>query len=518
MKASYNLIHQNWIICENIDQGLVKYNLKNLFYNLEKIYDLADPCPIVNASLLRFLVVLMIEIFNPVSINDLQKLFSDGLEHEKIIKYFNTFENRFDLFAKKYPFFQADDKRVRPKSVLKMIHHFSSGNNATLFDHHSEKDGITLQPDEAARYLIANQFFGLGGLSGIPEKFTNSPAQKGINFFIKGETLKETLLLNCFLYHGDKAGGIPLTGNDLPAWRMDDPFVSRNIPYGLKDYLTWLNRRIRLIPEPTENGFVVRRMTDGPGLRLDDSFIDGQSIRDPFHFYYQGSNSILPEKFSENKAIWRDSAALFSFETYGQRNLLAPEIVLHLQYLVNRKVISDQRLFRLSAMGMASDKAKILFYQQEELPIPVKYLENINLVRELNVMLELGENCSKKLFGALSVYARIAVDGNDNSEENGRLKKLSQDAEKFREHLGGDRFFWVEAQRGFLDLLIDLPVNEEGAKNNWVNHLRLTTLSAFDQAITFSGNSTRYQEAAVIAEKSLWFNLNEILGQKEVIE
>lgn len=518
MQPTYNLIEQKWILCTDNEKNIVKHSLRSLLINLNQLSDLADPYPVVNASLLRFLLVLIIDIYNPSSTQDIITLFSEGFSPNKTDEYFQNFNDRFDLFSQSKPFYQADDDRVRPKSVLKLVHHFASGNNATLFDHHTESEGVSLQPDEAARYLIANQSFGLGGLSGIPEKFTNSPAQKGVNFFSKGNNLFETLLLNCFLYRGDKSGGIPLSENDKPAWRMNDPFEQRKTPFGLKDYLTWQNRRIRLIPEETDNGIVVRKMTDGPGLRLDDSFIDGQSIRDPFHFYYQGSNAILPQKFSESKAIWRDSAALFSFETNNQNQLLAPEIILHLKFLVNRRIIADNQMFRLSALGMASDKAKILFYREEELPIPILYLEDINLVRELGDMIELAEKCSRKLFGAINVFARVAVDGINELQNLREIKKLSPDAEKFRNHLGGDRFFWVEAEKGFLSLLLDLPNAPLEAKKVWGDHLYSSAYKAFEKTTNFSGDSTRYLEARVLAEKSLWFSLNEIFDRKEVKE
>ncbi len=518
MKPTFNLIDQKWILCTDNEKKIVKHSLSSLFINLNQLSDLADPYPVVNASLLRFLLVLIIDIYNPSSIQDIGTLFSEGLNPKKTAEYFQNFKDRFDLFSPTNPFYQADDDRVRPKSVLKLVHHFASGNNATLFDHHTESEGVSLQPDEAARYLITNQSFGLGGLSGIPDKFTNSPPQQGINFFIKGNNLFETLLLNCFLYRGDKSGGIPLSENDKPAWRMDDPYIERKIPFGLKDYLTWHNRRIRFLPEETENGIIVRKMTDGPGLRLDDSFIDGQSIRDPFHFYYQGSTAILPQKFSESKAIWRDSAALFSFEANNQNQLLAPEIILHLHFLVNRRIIFDNQLFRLSALGMASDKAKILFYREEELPIPISYLKDINLVRELGEMIELAEKCSRKLFGAINVFARVAVDGINELQDLREKKKLSPDAEKFRNHLGGDRFYWIEVEKGFLSLLLDLPNASQKAKKIWEDHLYSSAFKAFEKVINFSGDSTRYLEARVLAEKSLWFSLNEIFDRKEVKE
>ncbi len=84
------------------------------------------------------------------------------------------------------------DERVKPKSVNSLIHDMASGNNATLFDHHTDESDIALTPPQAGRMLIAAQAFGLAGLSGLPQKFTYAPCIGGVIFLSGGYPIRDT--------------------------------------------------------------------------------------------------------------------------------------------------------------------------------------------------------------------------------------------------------------------------------------------------------------------------------------
>lgn len=179
---------------------------------------------------------------------------------------------------------------------------------------------LSLTPAQAARHLIAAQSFGLAGLSGLVEKFTYAPCVGGALFLVQGKNLFQTLVLNMVRYSEDDP--ISKRGNDLPAWEMENPHEERGLfPNGYLDDFTWQNQRILLKPESDAAGAIrVRTMTMALGLRMESE------IQNPM-MHYDANNKTkkpFPLRFSESKALWRDSSALFKLHVEGHR----PPLVL----------------------------------------------------------------------------------------------------------------------------------------------------------------------------------------------
>lgn len=517
MHEKFNLIIQPWIPCVDRLGKNQKYGLLEVLSRADELAALLSPAPVVKASLYRLLLCILGRIFDPRTVAEWVQLREAGtFNNPKLHAYLDQWAYRFNLFDEQRPFFQARDERVRIKALLKMVPHLSSGNNATLFDHSTEEGGVTFAPDEAALYLVALQYYGLGGLSGIEPKFTAAPPCRGISFFVQGRTLFETLLLNMIPAGDDSMHAIPIydAKSDRPCWEMDDPFQARKTPYGLFDYLTWQNRRVLLFPEQEDGRVVVRKMTEAPGLRLDDQFIDGVAVRDPYQYYRMGSQGPTELRFDEERALWRDSAALFRFEDQ-EAGLLSPPNLMWLSILVKRGILAKSATLQVNALGMAANKSKVLFYGDENLPLPAGYLEDINQVGDLQNALELAEKLSKSLYGAVSGMAEIIISFDCDLKGSKPDRNM---VDTLRQHLRGDRIFWAGLENGFSNLVVGLPGDRENTLRTWQELLRSQAWAALEYSERLAGDDLRARKAAVKARAIVGGAIKEHLDllEKEV--
>ena len=314
MSVTFNLLDEPWLPCIRMDGSPVNLGLRDALVQAHTLRELHGETPLVTAALHRLMLAALHRIFGPENRKTWRALWeADRWDKVALGDYFDEWHHRFDLFDSEHPFYQAVDERVKPKPVNKLILDAAFGNKATLFDHNTESEGITLSPARAARAVVTAQNFGLAGLSGLPQKFTDSPCARGVLFLVQGETLFETLALNLLRYPDE--GVMPSNQDDRPAWEMDDPFTpDRSVPLGYLDYLTWQGRRILLLPEDTRDGVAVRQMTLAPALRL------SSEVQDPMkHYRKDEKRGFLVLRFSEHRALWRDSAALYRLNATDAR-------------------------------------------------------------------------------------------------------------------------------------------------------------------------------------------------------
>ncbi|NLG48937.1 MAG: type I-E CRISPR-associated protein Cse1/CasA, partial [Chloroflexi bacterium] len=275
MTYHYDLISEPWVPCVTDDGRMEELGLRDALVQAHRFRELGGESPLVSAALYRLLLAVVHRVFGPEGRDAWAELWARKCwDAAALDAYFARWRHRFDLFDEDRPFFQASYPGAKPKSIISLVHHMASGNNPVLFDHHTETDGASLSPAEAARALVAAQSFGLGGLSGFPEKFTDGSCARGVLFLVVGDTLFETLMLN-MPYRSKEDDPLGLEKPDMPCWEMDDPLnLDGGRPYGLQDRYTWLNRRVRLLgPDIGPSGPRVREMTWGPGLRLDEKAV-----------------------------------------------------------------------------------------------------------------------------------------------------------------------------------------------------------------------------------------------------
>ncbi len=504
MPYSFNLVDQPWIPCVDLDGRSQLLGLQDALERAHEMQALAGETPLVTAALLRLLLALLHRLHGPSEDPDVwgDLWARDRFAAEPIQEYLARWRERFDLFDATRPFYQRAHPKAKPKSVISLIHDLASGNNPVLFSHSWEDRGTVLSPAQAARALVAAHAFGLGGLSPVSgERFTDGPAARGITFIIQGDTLFQTLMLNLIPYPVSDILATDV-GADLPAWEMDDPYrPETRIPYGYLDYLTWQNRRILLLPQDGPEGPVVSQMLLGPGLRFGDSIVD------PLKHYRKGAKEgWLVLRYNEDRALWRDSAAVLRVVPKDQRRSagsLPPYSLTWLHMLLDYGDVpglSRQHTKRLLALGMANDQAKVEFYRADQLPLPLALLRDQDLVTHLELALALAEAARGQLWGALSTLAVELL----YHREGGNL---GQQQRKERDDLmaswGAERRYWAALELPFYDLVTSLVDDAPAARAAWAQTVRSAAWAALEAAAEGLGESATALKAAVLARQQL---------------
>lgn len=491
MTYSFNLLRRPWIPCTRGSE-VVELSLRDTLARAHELHGIAADSPLETAALYRLLLAVLHSVLRgPVSQAAWIALWEQGYWDMRMFDaYFEKWEHRFDLFDTRHPFYQERDPRVERKAVIALVPHMASGNNATLFDHHTEEEGVVLTAAEAARSLLVSQAFGLAGLSGIEQKHTDAPWTRGIIFLLEGDSLFETLMLNLLRY--PYAPFFPTTSqNDAPAWEMDSPCVpERNIPYGYLDYLTWYNRRVWLIPEGETAAPNVRLMTLAPALRLD------KRILDPFKHYQRDAKAGYQElRFSEERALWRDSAALFRVRTSD--SCRPPHNFAWLAALTENGIVEPHRTYRFMALGMANNQAKIDFLREEHWPLPLEYLRQETLLGQLASALERAEEVGRLLWQTTCQMALLVIAPRTDGQAWGEVDRLLREqATALCEHWGIESRYWGSLERPFLEFIEDLP-ERPNALEHWEETVADAAHNAFAEAQRLAGDSAAALRAAV---------------------
>lgn len=514
---SFNLVDEPWIPCVREDKVTVELSLLGVFAQAHQLRHLAGDSPLVTAALLRFLLALAHRVYGPHDEEEWVRLWEmERWDVQPLEEYLSIWRHRFDLFDAAHPFYQADDERVKPKSVISLSHDRASGNNATLFDHHTESTGETLSPAQAARTLIAAQAYGLAGLSPIKQNFTDGASAGGILFLVEGDSLRETMLLNMLSYPPDTNQFKVQTDKDKPAWEMDNAYLpKRTNPLGYLDYLTWQNRRVRLLPERFAGRTVVRNMTMGPALRMDASVLDPM-----MHYREDKKLGHIALSFREDRVLWRDSASLFGITANNGTGMRPPATFQWLRWLLEEMETPEKhRLYRTLALGMSKKQAKVFFFRQESLPLPLAYLTQEELVTYLHTVLSRTETVAFDLVQALrltGMLERVAEveDGGWQKQWRGLNRNAKGDINNWIDHTGAERNYWASLDTPFQQLIVSLPENADEAMAAWHEQLRRSALAAFDLAGQATANDARSFKAVVRGQGYLQYRLDEALGTK----
>jgi len=505
MAPHFNLAYEPWIPCIQADGQAIDLSLRDALVEAHELQELAGDSPLVTAALYRLLLAVLHRIFGPPGSDAWESLWQAGSwDRERVNEYLAAWQHQLDLFDAERPFYQVADRRVKPKSVCSLVHEFASGNNATLFDHHMDDEDVWLAPAQAARLLVTAQSFGLAGLSGLPQKFTDGSCTRGVIFLVQGNTLFQSLALNLLRYPDD--GFFVGRSGDRPAWEMDDPHTpERSVPLGYLDYLTWQNRRILLLPEANSGGIRVRQMTVAPGLRLDAGVLDTMK-----HYRKDEKRGPLPRRFNEDRALWRDSAALFKLHSGGWR---PPVTFDWLAELVHMGVLSKTLTERTLALGMANKQAKVEFYRSERLALPLAYLQDRSLVESLDTALGMAEDVGRRLWGAgrrLATYLLSPVADAPDARQPKR-----EDLDQVMGPWGIERIYWSRLEVEFRTTMERIPRDTEGALDAWQTVLRRTAWDAIEHAARLVGTDPRGFKAIVRAREQLALGLSRLFPRDD---
>jgi CRISPR system Cascade subunit CasA len=504
MTYSFNLIDQKWIPCVDFNGCVKEFSLRETLIRAHQLRGIQGDSPLETAALYRLLLaVLHSASRGPQRKSDWTALWEkDSWNLETFNGYLDQWLDRFDLFHPERPFYQAPDQRAKPKSVITLAMDMASGNNAVLFDHHTEDMGVSLSFAKAARALVVAQSFGLAGLFLPGATFTDAPWGRGILFFLEGDNLYKTLVLNLLPYPDQDVR--PTRPSDKPAWEQDNPYEpERQIPDGYLDYLTWQSRRILLTPEESQP--VVRSMTMAPGLRLDSAILD------PMKAYRKNEvkGIWMSARFSEDRALWRDSGSYFGVKT---EHGIPPQ---PFSWLSDHLDEPGLQKFRFMALGMANDQAKVEFFREEHLPISLEYLKNDDLVADLRNALDLAEKTRFSLKIASQWLALLVISPKADGKKWQEVDKISKEqAEKLMTHWNVERFYWQQLEIPFLRLLEDLLEHPE-AIETWIETLRRAAWDALEQAANSAGTDATALKASVRARGMLGYELKKLFPEPE---
>jgi len=516
MADSFNLLERPWLPCIDDQNKLVNLNLVEAIIQAHRLTEIRSDLPVITGSLYLFLIAYVMNIFKPETNNQWEALWQLGkFPSDQLDTYNQDWGDRFDLFDPKHPFYQdpkfgtreKDKKNLKkgkqpePKGFSGFLLHLASGNNATLFDHSLDSLPETYSAAEAVQLLIMLQAYSLGGMSSASiakdRYYKDSAFGRGILFLNKGQNLFETLMLNILSKTFDSFSN----EEDMPCWEKDDLHgFERYSPEGILDLLTWQSRRILLLPKPNPDEIAVQLMLSAPG----QSFVE--TFSNPFfHNRITTSGkkqSIKPLRFQIGRSLWRDSTAILNVNTPDTENPLPVKWTAHLQ----SADILEKQIVQLDLYGMCTQpgQKKAYFYDNETFTAPAAYLEDRELLEQLENGLTWAEQVRSDLYIAVRELARFIVVPMHDLE--GIRTPGRDDTDPLMQHWNAEHHYWHALEPAFYEYLLSLP-ESESAHDAWENAIRQSAWDALNFAANQVGTDPVCLKAKAKAERSLGFLL-----------
>jgi CRISPR system Cascade subunit CasA len=484
MSFSFNLIERPFIPCVRRDGRSVEYGLRDALLMAHDVAELRDGSPLVTVALHRLLLAILHRCYGGPK-NSAERIAIRNSGHfdvDRINEYFHKWFDRFDLLHEKYPLFQRAAFTTRePSSINRLSQERSRGNNAALFDHTTDDPPLSYSPAEAARAVITEQAFAIGGGKSETGNTTHAPLVSGATVLIRGDTLFETLWLNLTVYDGEEKP-IPCDGEDAPIWEQSssEPHKDSVIPRGYLDYLTWQSRTLRLHPVVENEQVVIRQVSYAQGRKLETK----AGFFEPMMAYARRDEKdpFAQVRFNAFRELWRDSVPLFQVNEKHQKYERAPTCLDSLSAFELKDILPRSAKYRLSAFGLCTDKAKVNFWRHETIPLPLSYLDRPELVESLKRALSLAESLASEVLRP-AAWATAANWLTVNPEMKPDTERVRSIVDSF----APERLYWSRLERPFRELLIDLA-NDGADLNACVNRwywdtLHPTVKDAFEQSV-----------------------------------
>lgn len=509
-EISYNLIDQAWIPVLDLKNQPLRASLREVLIKPQEYRLLAATLPHTNAALYRPLLANLYRVYGDINENRWQEIWQAGrFDAQKVEEYLAKNYENFDLFSPSRPFYQRQnpDVEMKPANILYFM--TGGGNPETLFDHSTDDVPIVISPADAALALLTVQSFSLAGLCHPQLKltFTDAPCARGAVFFLQGSNLFESLMLNLVAYNPSEP--MRRVGEDLPAWERVDAYQPRTVPDGYVDYLTWPTRRVMLFPELIDGEIKVTRVSMAPGLVLDSN------VRNPMYHYRIDQNAKSGQspfkllRFTEGKALWRDSAALLNFEPQQTEQ---PAAVRWASRLIAKKWLPKRKLV-LAAYGMATEpgKSKVLFYRGDQFEFSDDLLSSETLVDLLDQALDKAVQVREPLVNAVKRMANLYL-ASDSDQTSSESKKANpDDVKKLVATLDPESRYWQLLELSFYRFLDELPQLGDDALKGWIVTLRQVALRVCDSVVQLLGTNVKALKASTKGQSSLWTKLKGIL-------
>jgi CRISPR system Cascade subunit CasA len=448
--ASFDLINESFVPVVTADGTQLELGLRDTLLRAHEMTEVRDPSPLVTIALHRLLLTILHAGYRgPKNQADRIAIRTAGrFDANRINAYFEKWTDRFDLFHPTHPFLQrAGFTTKEPSGINRLAQELSRGNNAALFDHTTDDPPPAFTPAQAARAVIAEQAFAVGGGKSDTGNTTHAPLVSGAIVLAHGKTLFETLWLNLTEYDGEERP-VSGPGDDAPIWerKPKPPHQQSPVRDGYLDYLVWPARTLALHPEEENGQVVVRRVSYAQGRKFEAE----TGFFDPMVAYFRTDQGDRPVRFNEYKDLWRDSASLFQFAQTESAQSRGPTTLHTLQPLINEGVLPRSARYQVSLIGLCTDKAKVLFWRHESLPLPLVYLDDLSLVESLKFALKLAEEVAVALRGAVRATAKNRLRGESSGEpDKDRVQNLC-------DAYAAEPRYWSRLERPFRSLLAGL--------------------------------------------------------------
>ena len=497
---SFNLTTEKWMPVVSQNFQLQENSLIELFENWNTIQEIQGDNPPTTLAIHRFLLAVLHRAYQgPKDIDHWEEIEHD--DGQKAIAYLKAHADCFDLRHPERPFLQDANITQDAAAEIYQAHVLHGNNTSTVFCHDHQWSSASLSISEAARLVLRLHWFDVGGRkTGSSVSAGVIPTMDAANVLVRGQSLKETLLLNLMQYNPKKEIPSVVNGDDLPTWEREPAAALERIPNGYIDYLTYQWRRVRLFFEQDRAVNVAFHGGDRIPKGVDASQWECGVA------YNKTKKGLLKLRLNHERSLWRDSTAFLQSSDVGHR----PQIISWVSQLQAEELTETH--LRIQVLALSIDpkiQAKPLGWSSEEFSVPVSYLTDRPLWEALSVAIKDAESHYKQVFrifegSPYKVLAKILKHG-----DAGALAKA----------LNGESRYWVVLDQVFPKLLFDLPSDHETMADGvtyygnrilpeWTKTIQQVATDAFTESIA----AIRNYEARAAALRSLNYQLAKLRG------
>ncbi|MCL2625839.1 MAG: type I-E CRISPR-associated protein Cse1/CasA [Cystobacterineae bacterium] len=369
-QAKFNLLHKKWIAVLTLEGERDKVSLLDVFRRAHELHSLAGELPTQDIAVLRFLLAILHRVFGGKNIDgepfpdDEEEQIDGALElwkalwshkrfpQERIEAYLKEYEDRFELFHPKTPFYQVVSMVKATEYTAAKLNGeiLESSNKPRLFPQRTANGKSNLTFAEAARWLL--HVNGFDDTAAKPSQRGQGMPSPGAGWLGKlglitavGNNLFETLLLNLVLL---PSLGNALWGDDKATWE-EPPRTKERVqispPNSQAALLTLQSRRLLLNREgDVVTGYFLQ---GGDFFPKENAFVEQMTVWRNNATKESAPPEYVPKRHNPSVQMWRDFAPLVG---QGGGNC-CPGVVGWLRKLKQEDKLEDS-VFRFQISGV----------------------------------------------------------------------------------------------------------------------------------------------------------------------
>ena len=238
------------------------------------------------------------------------------------------------------------------------------------------------------------------------------------------------------------------------------------------------------------------------------------------HYRKDSKLGAIALSFSEDRILWRDSAALFAVQNGPETNVIPPSTFRWLHELIEDGVVARHKRYRCMALGMSKKQAKVFFFREERIPLPLRYLTDAQLVNRLADALDHTADVAFDLIQAARLAGMYLQVPDADNKKWGELNRNTKEAiNNWVAHTGAERHYWSSLEIPFQTFMVQLAQQEQAADHEailleWLNRLQTTARIAFEQVAQCVGSDARSFKAVVRGRGYLNYRLNQLIPEQ----